>query len=385
MIKLTHTIDLKRWMGLLSTLLAVGMLFVGVSVAQAKTDDQQAGKHVLTVYDGGKEVGILTDADTLGEALKQSGVVINQNDVTEPGLDEELVAGSYRVNIYRARPVMVVDGGNTTKIMSPYRSVDQIAEQANIELRDEDEVKLTASTSSVVSDGALERMVIDRATAFTFIMYGKEIKSYTQAETVGDMLKEKKIKLNKNDRLSVDLDTLIKAGMKVELSREGKQVVTEEETVDFAIEQIEDMDREVGYKQIKTPGQKGKRSVSYEIIIKNGKEVSRKEIRSVTIEEPKKQVEIVGGKMTNTFDGDFAGALARLRSCEGSYTSNTGNGYYGAYQYDIATWGNYKGYSNASQAPPSVQDEKAWLTYQARGWQPWPSCSRSQGLQDIYR
>ena len=119
--------------------------------------------------------------------------------------------------------------------------------------------------------------------------------------------------------------------------------------------------------------------------MKNGKEISRKEIQSVVSSEPKTQVEVVGAKMTNTFNGSFAEALARLRSCEGSYTSNTGNGYYGAYQFDIQTWGGYGGFRIASDAPPGVQDQKAWETYQRRGWQPWPACSRSLGLQDIYR
>ena len=113
--------------------------------------------------------------------------------------------------------------------------------------------------------------------------------------------------------------------------------------------------------------------------------MARKEIQSVVTTQPKKQIEIVGAKMTNTFSGSFAEALARLRSCEGSYTSNTGNGYYGAYQFDKQTWGGYGGFAVASDAPAAVQDQKAWETYQRRGWQPWPSCKNSQGLQDIYR
>lgn len=73
--------------------------------------------------------------------------------------------------------------------------------------------------------------------------------------------------------------------------------------------------------------------------------------------------------------GDF---FARLRACEsgGNYSTNTGNGYYGAYQYDQATWNNYGGYSTADQAPPSVQDAKAQETYAARGSSPWPTCGR---------
>jgi len=216
-------------------------------------------------------------------------------------------------------------------------------------------------------------------------LYGQTETVYTQATTVEDFLSEKRIKLTAKDTLSVKRADEVKAGMKIEIWRNGKQTVTREEPVPFETQQIQDTDREVGYKEVNTPGVNGKKMVTYEIIMKNGKEVSKKVIQTVVTKQPSKQVETIGTKMTNSFSGSFAQALAKLRSCEGSYTSNTGNGYYGAYQYDLQTWGNYKGYSNASLAPPAVQDEKAWLTYQARGWSPWPSCSVSLGLQDIYR
>lgn len=75
-------------------------------------------------------------------------------------------------------------------------------------------------------------------------------------------------------------------------------------------------------------------------------------------------------------------AWALLRQCEagGNYAANTGNGYYGAYQYNIQTWANYGGYSRPDLAPPDVQDAKARETQAARGWSPWPSCARKLGL-----
>jgi hypothetical protein len=74
--------------------------------------------------------------------------------------------------------------------------------------------------------------------------------------------------------------------------------------------------------------------------------------------------------------------MQALRYCEagGIYTRNSGNGYYGAYQYNNGTWAGYGGYARADLAPASVQDAKFMETYAARGWSPWPSCARSLGL-----
>jgi resuscitation-promoting factor RpfA len=77
-------------------------------------------------------------------------------------------------------------------------------------------------------------------------------------------------------------------------------------------------------------------------------------------------------------------AWAQLRMCEssGNYATNTGNGYYGAYQFNLATWQGL-GYAGLpSSAPAAVQDQAAQKLYAARGWQPWPACSAKLGLVD---
>jgi hypothetical protein len=75
---------------------------------------------------------------------------------------------------------------------------------------------------------------------------------------------------------------------------------------------------------------------------------------------------------------------AQLRACEasGNYATNTGNGFYGAYQFDARTWHGL-GYSGvASASSPAVQDQAASRLYQSRGWEPWPTCSAKLGLVD---
>lgn len=352
--------------------------------AEAQSPIPAPGQRLITLHDSGAEKGILTDAPTLRQAFEEASIPIDPNDTVEPSLDEQLVAKSYDVNIYRARPVTVVDGAVRQRIMSPYQTPKQIAAHAGIALHDEDIAALDANTN-MVSEGAGIQLSIDRATEFSFVLYGKRMTAYTQSTTVMEMLKEKQITIAGDDTLSVPLESPMVQGMTIELWRNGKQTVTEEKDVPFATEKKKDMDREVGYRKVETPGETGKRMVTYEIEMRNGQEMGRVEIQSTVTKEPKKQVEVVGAKASNTFNGSFAEALARLRSCEGSYTSNTGNGYYGAYQFDRQTWGNFGGFAVASDAPPSVQDEKAWLTYQRRGWQPWPACTKKLGLQDIYR
>jgi len=93
----------------------------------------------------------------------------------------------------------------------------------------------------------------------------------------------------------------------------------------------------------------------------------------------KKAVVVAPNPVVTVASGD---AWEQLRLCEagGNYARNSGNGYYGAYQFDIGTWGGFGGYARADLAPPAIQDEKARQTQHARGWYPWPACSRKLGL-----
>lgn len=250
---------------------------------------------LITVHDRGQEVSFVTDKATLREAFETAGIQLDPKDAVEPGLDEALVASDYQVNIYRARPVVVVDGMTRQKIITPYQSAERIVHDAGILLYPEDVTQLQRS-SDIVGDGAGLQLVIDRATPLTLDLYGAQTPIRTQAFTVADMLKEKKIELGANGRTSVALSTPITAGMNIRVWREGKQTITRDEAVSFKVQQIQDADQPVGYKNIQTQGVDGKRTATYQIEVKDGVEIDRQEIASITTLEAVTQVEVIGTK-----------------------------------------------------------------------------------------
>jgi Transglycosylase-like domain len=76
------------------------------------------------------------------------------------------------------------------------------------------------------------------------------------------------------------------------------------------------------------------------------------------------------------------GVWARLRDCEsaGNYHEDTGNGYYGAYQFSLATWHSMGGQGRPDEAGVAVQDALARRLEAVAGWRSWPSCSWELGL-----
>ncbi len=363
----------------------LAMLLIFIVAAQSLVGNAQAvdGK-VITIHDQGKEKVLITKSNTVGSVLKKAHISLNKADVVEPSLNTQIVSSHYQINVYRAYPVLIVDGLAQSRITTAYQDADQIAKAAHIQLYDEDKTTLTQISDPLQGGGAGLKLTIKRATPFTFVLYGKVVTARTQAATIGDMLKEKGVKLGKKDKVSASLNTVIAKGMKVEVWRNGKQTVTREEPVAFPVKQVQDLDRPVGYRSVQTPGIAGKQTVTYEVVIKNGKEVSRKVIQRVVTKQPHQQVEIIGAKPS--FSGGLAGAMAKLRGCEsgGNYANTNNPSYRGAYQFSYSTWGNYGGYHDPASAPPAVQDRAALQLYQRSGWGPW-GCASILGLPDIYR
>jgi len=71
-------------------------------------------------------------------------------------------------------------------------------------------------------------------------------------------------------------------------------------------------------------------------------------------------------------------ALEAIAACEsgGNPGTNTGNGFYGKYQFTLSTWQSVGGSGNPASASEAEQNKRAALLYARAGASPWPVCGR---------
>ena len=321
-------------------LLALILLFVGVAAQAISHEPELApGQRVVTIYDQGEKRSVITEADTVGDTLERANISLSAGDIVEPAVGTQFNTTDFTVNIYRAKPVMIVDGMRREHVLSPHSTPRDIVKNSETKLYEEDIVSMNRSQNPLV-DGPGVQVTIDRATPLTLVLYGEKTTMRTQGETVADLLAEKEIVLAADDTLSVAESTEITEGMTVEIWRNGVQTVTEEQEIDFSVRTIQDADKDPSYKEVQTPGKKGKKSVTYEITMRNGEEIERKEIQSVELNAPVEEVVVVGAKFNYTGGPLNEAQINALGSCESGMTAtrNSGNGFYGAFQFMPATW-----------------------------------------------
>ena len=70
--------------------------------------------------------------------------------------------------------------------------------------------------------------------------------------------------------------------------------------------------------------------------------------------------------------------LEAIAACEsgGNPSTNTGNGFYGKYQFTASTWASVGGTGNPAAASEAEQNRRAAMLYAREGSSPWPVCGR---------
>lgn len=237
-----------------------------------------------------KQETLPTRAKTVGEFLERVDITLNEGDVVEPSKETEILDDKFRINVYRSRPVVVVDGDRKTFAFSAATTARSVAGQVGVEVYPEDTIESKMETDFIKDSSIGEKVVITRAIPVNLNLYGTPVAIRTHAETVGDLLKEKKVELAADDTVQPAADTPITPQTQIFVVRSGSQVTTVEEAIPMETQTIEDPSLSFGSTAVRQKGSPGKRLVTYQVDLKNGKEVGRTVIQSVVAVEPVKHI-----------------------------------------------------------------------------------------------
>lgn len=254
------------------------------------------GSRLVTVHVDDQEFSIRTDVDTVGEAVERVGVELNEGDLIEPIATQKLESDNFHINVFRARNVTIIDGDEETSVLTAHQSPELVAEQAGIEIFDEDILSYDRVEDFVSTEQVGLLLLIDRAHEITLDLFGSESIVRTQADTVAQYIEQNDIEITDEVEVSPGLDASIADGDSITLIRNGLQLVTEEEPIAFGTEVINDSSRDIGTEEVRTPGVAGTELVTYEIELENGEEVSRSQVQSIVTKEPRDQVVVRGTK-----------------------------------------------------------------------------------------
>lgn len=259
-----------------------------------------AAKSLVTVYADNQERSISTTVVTVGDALEKADIQIGDHDLVEPSIDTFINEAVFKINVYRARPVTIIDESIGQKtIMSPYKSPRLIAEAAGIEVFDEDEFVFELIDDILTVGAVGERLVINRSTPVSINLYGDVIEHRTHADTVGEVLAEAGVVLGDKDQLVQNLDDLIVDNMMINVVHFGTKVINETVATPFEVEYIHNSNMFSGQTEVKTKGQTGESVITYEVELENNIEINRTKLQEVVRSKPITEVRIVGTKVVD--------------------------------------------------------------------------------------
>lgn len=273
---------------------------------------------VILSYDK-KQQTVATKAKTVGDLLNRLQVTLNPGDVVEPSQATQIIGDNFRINVYRAVPVTVIDGDQRTYSYSAATTPRSILRQIGIQVYPEDNLELLP-TENFLTDGSLgERVVIDRATPINLNLYGTPVVLRTHSKTVGALLAEKKIQLHPGDTVQPAEATPLAANTQVFVIRKGSQIVTVTQDIEMPTQTIEDDSLTFGTTAIRQAGSVGKKVITYQLQLENGVEVSRQEIQEVVTVQPVAQIVAKGKAVQIPSDKQAVMALAGISSGDYAY------------------------------------------------------------------
>jgi uncharacterized protein YabE (DUF348 family) len=251
----------------------------------------EGSKKTVAITLNDQQEVVKTHADTIQELLDEIDVSTRSQDYLQPKASTK-VKDHLKVIWKQANMVHIVKDDEKKTIWTTAGTVAELLKEQNIVLSKHDQI--SPRPQAAIKD----KMEIGLKKAFhlTYVDGGKKQQVWSTSATVADFLSQQGIKLNTLDRVEPSLTEAIPKDGAVNVIRVEKVTDVVEEPIHFAVVTKKDDRLEKGKEKTLTNGKKGRVSKQYEVLLENGKEVSRKLISEQKIAEQQDKVVAVGTK-----------------------------------------------------------------------------------------
>ncbi len=217
------------------------VLVANFSRAFAENGDEDFSKEItnanhIIIFDGNEKLSLKTNASTVREVLERAGIDVSEEDSVDPSLNATINADNFFINIYRAHPVLIIDGAARKYLMTASFDAKQIAIEAGFSIFDGDEVKPVENSQ-----------FLELGTAIAY-----------------------------------------------EVKHGDGSTITVEEEIPFEEKEEKDYELGSGKTEVVQLGEVGKKETVYKVKTKNGVEVSREQVSEKVLKEPVARITHIG-------------------------------------------------------------------------------------------
>lgn len=263
-----------------AALLGILLVFTIVVVLKAKT---------INVQIDGKVVSVTTISDSLGSALKYSGLGIYPEDNVLPDRSTKVEKG-LEVTVTRSLPLSIkLDGqdyiGRSSKL-TVGEALQDLSERLGLDIQETDEVNVDLQTPLVAN----MEVDVKRAIPIHVAVDGKQMDTYLAPRTVAEAITKLGITLGEHDKVSLPLDQEIEENDTIQIVRVTEKVETVTTEIPYQVVP-QPGDFPVGLPdRLVTRGANGLNQQVVRITYEDGKEVNQDVLRQEVKKAPVNQV-----------------------------------------------------------------------------------------------
>jgi uncharacterized protein YabE (DUF348 family) len=327
----------------------------------------------VTLNIDGQTQTMHTFAGTVSAVLSSDNVSTGSKDIVSPAPGSS-TSNDETITVHYGRPLSLSVNGVTKTAWVHYPTVAAALQELGVRTAG---AKISQPSSAVIPRAGLSGLVVYTLRHVTFLVDGKTVPVETTAATVTQAMAQAGIVLHNQDSPSVAASSIPTDNETITINRITGTTETKQVSIPYKTTQVSDPNTYTGTNATTTQGEDGVETITYAVQVINGVKQSPKQVSESVTKQPVDEVVSVGTKALPSSASDLN--WTGLATCESgdNPSEDTGNGFYGMYQFTVGTWDAMGGSGLPSDASAATQTALAEKLYSESGAGSWPVCGKN--------